>query len=224
MTQPDPPSPQDQPDPRSAADAELAHMFRHYRGNSGNNEPYPADLEMASRTAEDASVRRQIASLLRERAYREATVDVPARREAEQASQILKSRKGSALEPIREKLRMARKPRMRTVEQFLCDHCDAVIAKPTDGYVVHGNIYVAEPSCRGGLIGNNFPEVQPGETITLESVKQTVYCKACFLKALGLEPSGVSPKQWEGSSAVGRDSIRRNAYNGTNRESPGSRF
>lgn len=214
------------PNPRSAADAELQHMFRNYRGNAPN-EPWPvsnnvrdardiADAEIALNVAvHGVNVAEQLAEMVREQAAHEALVSGPARREAEHASRLLKAR-GGTLEPVREKLRMARKPRMRTVEQYLCDHCDTVITKPTEGYIVHGNIYVAEPSCRGGLVGNNFPEVEPGESITPDSVKQTVFCKACFLKALGLELPKFS-KEWDASSAIGRDSMRRNPYNGGSR-------
>lgn len=209
-------------------------MFRNYRGNSAADPSTPQeandrdDAIAIGMAAFSAAAQRdrldpipmpdisdELSDMLREAAAHDALVETPARREAEHANRLLKSR-GATLEPIREKIRMSRKPRMRTVEQYLCDHCDAVIAKPTDGYIVHGNIYVAEPSCRGGLIGNNFPEVEPDEPIKLEAVKQTVFCKACFLKALGLEPAKAPctvPKEWEGSSAVGRDSIRRNPYN-----------
>jgi uncharacterized protein YlaI len=89
---------------------------------------------------------------------------------------------GGNLAGIKQKLRESRKPRLRTVEQYLCDSCDGVIAEPTDGFIVHGNIYVADPSCLGGLIGNNFPE-DGGKA---EDVKKTVYCKKCFLNALGI--------------------------------------
>jgi len=52
--------------------------------------------------------------------------------------------------------------------------------------VVHGNIYVADPKCSGGLIGNNFPE----EGGKAEDVKKNVFCLQCFLRALGLSPKG----------------------------------
>jgi len=99
----------------------------------------------------------------------------------------LKPKKDS-LQPVREKIDMARKPKMRTVEQYLCDNCDKVIDKPENGFVVHGNIYVADPSCSGGLIGNNFPPLEEGEELTSpDQIKQTVLCKPCFLKAVGVK-------------------------------------
>ncbi len=59
---------------------------------------------------------------------------------------------------------------------------------PTDGFVVHGNIYVADPSSKGGLIGNNFPggSLKP---FTEEDVKETVMCTICLCKALSIKQS-----------------------------------
>lgn len=98
----------------------------------------------------------------------------------------LKSTKDS-LEPIREEIRKSRKPRLRTVEQYLCDNCDRIISSPSGGFVVHGNIYVADPTINGGLIGNNFPETD--EPVSLDCVKRTVLCKSCFIEAVGLGSS-----------------------------------
>lgn len=86
--------------------------------------------------------------------------------------------------------------RMRTQGFYLCDKCDAIILKPENGFIVHGNIYVADLKFRGGLIGNNFPNVTPGDKIEVTDVKETVYCKKCFLLALGVireEASGGKP-------------------------------
>jgi hypothetical protein len=116
-------------------------------------------------------------------ARQEAVEELEGRRESEEISRSLKLRKG-ACEPAREHIRRSRKPRMRTVEHFLCDHCDCQIPKPEDGFVVHGNIYVADPNKAGGLIGNNFPECD--EPVTQDKVTKTVMCRQCFMKALGL--------------------------------------
>ena len=40
---------------------------------------------------------------------------------------VLSESKDAALKPIKEKLRESRKPRLRTVEQYLCDNCDGII-------------------------------------------------------------------------------------------------
>ena len=108
---------------------------------------------------------------------------LPKKREKEEAARVL--RKQSKFSKLKEAINMARKPRMRKVEQYLCDECDRVITKPTEGFVVHGNIYAADPSTRGGLIGDNFPPASQ-ETIKAEDVKQTVLCKQCFMNAVGL--------------------------------------
>ena len=99
--------------------------------------------------------------------------------------EIIKER-GGLLPDVKEKIKEARKPRMRTVEQYLCDGCDVVIMNPDEGFVVHGNIYVADPVYLDGLIGNNFPPKDG----SIADVKKTVLCRKCFLKALGLGPKG----------------------------------
>lgn len=92
--------------------------------------------------------------------------------------------KNDSLEPIRQEIQRSRKPRMRTVEQYLCDQCDKIIDTPRAGFVIQGNIYVADPASVGGLIGNNFPDTD--EPISVDSVKKTVLCKTCFMTAVGL--------------------------------------
>ena len=76
---------------------------------------------------------------------------------------------------------------MATVTLYKCDGCERIIQKPEDGLVVHGNIYVADPNHRGGLIGNNFPEVKPKRSdnvFTESAVKETVFCIPCFMQAI----------------------------------------
>jgi hypothetical protein len=161
------------------------------------------------------------------RAAAENATQEPLRRAEDRIKQILKGQKHKSLSKVKDSIEMARKPKMRTVEQFLCDQCDKVIAKPEDGFIIHGNIYVADPTCRGGLIGNNIPEVAAGEKIDPEAIKQTVLCKHCLLKSLNMfgnpfdkmdpsEMSGLlarkSNRRWNlpESVATGRD----NPYQG----------
>jgi hypothetical protein len=99
----------------------------------------------------------------------------------------LGSQTAKSLEPAKNKLRTHRKERMRTCQFYLCDLCDKPIHDPDDGFVVHGNVYVADAQCRGGLIGNNFPEVQPGTNIQVTDVKEEVLCTECFVRACGLD-------------------------------------
>jgi len=130
-----------------------------------------------------------------EEARQEAAIEaeaLPEKREQQHVNQILK--KKSAFGKIKEAIRMARKPRMRTVEQYLCDECDRLIGKPEEGFVVHGNIYVADPTNRGGLIGDNFPPVSQ-ETLKREDVKETVLCRFCMLAALGLSEKTARRKE-----------------------------
>lgn len=86
-------------------------------------------------------------------------------------------------EDVKRQIKRARKPTMRTVAHYLCDGCDTEIIKPEDGFIIHGNIYVADPKCCGGLVGNNFPNK---ESFVADEVKQSVLCRMCFCKALGL--------------------------------------
>ena len=76
----------------------------------------------------------------------------------------------------------------KTVTLYTCDTCKMVIVDPKGGRVVHGNIYVADPTTRGGLVGNNFPlDNPPGTTppkFNSDEVKESVYCIVCFLKAV----------------------------------------
>tara|TARA_Y100000034_G_scaffold134357_1_gene202547 strand:- start:374 stop:853 length:480 start_codon:yes stop_codon:yes gene_type:complete len=116
--------------------------------------------------------------LAREAASEEAA-SAPRRLEEKQAEDSLKT--GHVfLDSIKDKIKRSRKPRMRTLAYYLCDCCDEPIVNPTDGFVVHGNIYIADPSCNGGLIGNNIPE----EPVSTESIKKTVLCRSCFMEAI----------------------------------------
>jgi hypothetical protein len=116
----------------------------------------------------------------RAKAFKEATAPKPVKLPPENGNASLNEVKRS----------LKKKEKMRRCQFYLCDACDKPIYEATDGFVVHGNVYVADPNTRGGLIGNNFPEVVPGEKIEVTDVQETVYCKRCFIEAIGLfEPS-----------------------------------
>lgn len=83
---------------------------------------------------------------------------------------------------MKELIDLVKKPRMRTIEQYLCDQCDEVIRSSDAGFVIHGNIYVADPASTGGLIGNNFPSTT--EKIDPSEIRKTVLCTTCLLKVL----------------------------------------
>jgi hypothetical protein len=121
----------------------------------------------------------------RDEALYQALVRDPQRRQAKKARDILKDQKSTTLKPVRAKLKSALKVRMRTVEHYLCDDCDTLINQPSDGFVIRGNVYVADPSVLGGLIGDNIPEPDAAGMISPDAIRQTVLCKKCFFAAIG---------------------------------------
>lgn len=101
-------------------------------------------------------------------------------------SAIMKNCTTKSLSKIKDNIIDSRKPKMRIVKQYLCDCCDKNISKPSEGFVIQGNIYVADPNISGGLIGDNFPEPDDKNSINMDAVKHTVLCRECFCRALGL--------------------------------------
>lgn len=90
-----------------------------------------------------------------------------------------------SLKPVKSLLRKTNKS-MRTCSYYLCDKCNQPIINCDDGYIFHGNVYVANPLERGGLIGNNFPNVTPDTSIHVEDVEENVFCHKCVMEVLGL--------------------------------------
>lgn len=193
------------PIPNNTADAELAAQFA---SNLSANRPLPGlynepghegdDEESPIQDMSDMSENSEITRMIeraRALAAHESQVLIPRQRQEERAARLIKAAKHNSLSGIKERVERARKPRMRTVEQYLCDHCDNIIPAPKAvesypaGVIIKGNIYVADPSVRGGLVGNNFPDTQPGDKIDPEAVRETVLCTPCFLRSLGLWPS-----------------------------------
>lgn len=77
---------------------------------------------------------------------------------------------------------------VRIAHLYHCTACGQLIQNSGDGYVIHGNVYIADPSIRGGLIGNNFPiNIAPGVKFELTDVKEVVFCRKCLLKALNID-------------------------------------
>lgn len=107
---------------------------------------------------------------------------------------VLRDRGPSSLEAVKEPLRRAKSPRMRTCSYYLCDDCNEPILNVDHGFIIHGNVYVADPECRGGLIGNNFPNVRPGEKIEVGDVQENVFCRRCLVKILRLTEPVSAPK------------------------------
>jgi hypothetical protein len=75
---------------------------------------------------------------------------------------------------------------------YLCDQCNIPILNPEDGFVIQGNIYVANPEYRGGLIGNNFPKPINGR-IQIDQINEAVYCKKCFFEMLDTKQDDSKP-------------------------------
>lgn len=120
-------------------------------------------------------------------AYNEATSTPKLKGLEELVERVAKEKTVRGLEPAKTVVRSVHKEKMRTCQFYLCDSCDKTIHDEKDGFVVHGNIYVANPDIRGGLIGNNFPNVVPGVSIAVEDVKESVFCRKCFFQALGVK-------------------------------------
>lgn len=89
-----------------------------------------------------------------------------------------------SLEGVKKTLRSENKNEMEIGQFYYCDSCKNPIYNHADGFIIHGNVYVADPSMRGGLIGNNFPDVKPGTKIEVTDIKENVFCKMCLLRAL----------------------------------------
>ena len=72
---------------------------------------------------------------------------------------------------------------MSKITVYQCDSCNSLLNNVKDGFVIKGNIYVADG--QGGLIGNAFPETQSGN-IPIDQIKEFSYCTKCFCNALGI--------------------------------------
>jgi hypothetical protein len=115
-------------------------------------------------------------------------------RDEQRANQELRGGKKAALSKIREKVQLAKKEKLRTVQQYLCDGCDAIIPisaeDEVNGYIIHGNIYVADPSQRAGIIGDNFPEPDEQGKIVASEIREEVFCRECLLDILQISQFG----------------------------------
>lgn len=121
--------------------------------------------------------------LARMAAAEEAVAD-RAHRTDEVVAALLRKGASKLLEKARKPLKEARTPRMRVVQLYLCDQCSLIIPDKESGFVIHGNVYAADPNEMYGIIGNNIPS---GETIEPEAIKKTVLCFTCMCQALGIE-------------------------------------
>lgn len=97
-------------------------------------------------------------------------------------NRTIKKQGTPSLEGVKQVLRSKKEDSkcMKVGHFYYCDHCGKPIYNREDGIIVHGNIYVADPTMRGGLIGNNFPDVVPGTKIEVTDVKEQVFCLNCI--------------------------------------------
>jgi len=85
---------------------------------------------------------------------------------------------------------------MKMIEVYLCDRCEKMIMptpndkSPPNGFVVEGNIYVAEKRL-GGLIGCNFQKADKDGVINIKEIGKNCFCRDCFLKVLHIETIGI---------------------------------
>lgn len=63
----------------------------------------------------------------------------------------------------------------------ICEICQNPIIDESKGFIVKGNIYVADPVKYGGLVGNNILESKVG---IIEDIKEVAYCTLCLLEVL----------------------------------------
>ena len=76
---------------------------------------------------------------------------------------------------------------------YECDDCGKLILNVTDGVIIQGNIYVADPDNVGGIIGNNFP--QDRATFGIDDVRINAYHISCLTKKLDFkDPEDKLPK------------------------------
>ena len=66
-------------------------------------------------------------------------------------------------------------------EVYICQGCEKPLFKETDGFVVKGNIMVANGE--GGLIGNAFQKIAAFDTIKVGDVTEYPLCTKCFYDA-----------------------------------------
>lgn len=135
--------------------------------------------------AEPASI--SINNINQQNIFKDFSKLMDAAKEEDYMRESLKDSKLSCLSEARENLLEVRKHRMRVVEHFLCDSCDKLIHKPSDGFVIQGNILTADPKTKGGLIGNNFPEPDENKMINADKIKESVLCKECFCRILQIQ-------------------------------------
>lgn len=70
----------------------------------------------------------------------------------------------------------------------ICGKCGTKVINPTDGFIIKGNIYVADVEDRGGLVGNAFPEPDNNGCVFVDDIEEYCYCKSCLSEILDIRP------------------------------------
>ena len=128
------------------------------------------------------------------------SLHAPEQFKLKQAEQVVGGQVMNSLKTIKRDISMAKVPRGRIVRFFLCDCCGNTIKKPTtskepyEGFIIRGNIYLADPDDNIGLVGDNIPE-EKESLVKIDHIKQTVLCKNCLLKALGIDKSSALKRE-----------------------------
>lgn len=74
------------------------------------------------------------------------------------------------------------------VSHYICGTCNQPIIKYEEGFHIQGNITLADPNSGKGIIGGGswLGKIDRGERLMHDEVPETVLCKNCFCKALGI--------------------------------------
>lgn len=77
---------------------------------------------------------------------------------------------------------------MMTKECCICAGCNKPINDQDDGIIIQGNIYIADPHQRGGIIGNSkWLEKLENGALMVGDIPTEAYCKSCFMRAIPWE-------------------------------------
>jgi len=86
---------------------------------------------------------------------------------------------------------------VKTVQFLVCEGCEQPILKPECGVVVQGNIYSAGLERRTCLVGDNLPVPDQDGKFSVYEIREMVYCRTCFIKALGWDQKPHDPTSFK---------------------------
>ena len=69
---------------------------------------------------------------------------------------------------------------METRRFCICDRCKNPILKKEDGKIIHGDIFVAHPSDREGLIEDAFRAADKDGKIHVSDIENYCFCNDCL--------------------------------------------